>query len=163
MTFFSVFTEFAGRRRSGAVRALAVPDRVALWGRLTTPRAARVRASLVSVFAAATLTFTGCGPSLYGMEISTAARVVAQAKQARGAELAPYEFHYAALNLEKAREEAAEASYEDAVRFARVARKYGKIARDQALAHLEAQSRAPMMVDERREAENAPANAAEAP
>lgn len=144
MTFFSVFTVFArrtNRSAQGRSRALVA---------LGTP--------LIAV-----LTLSACGPTLYSMEISTAVRVVAQAEQARGAELSPFEFHYAELNLEKAKEEAAEASYEDAVRFARVASKYGKIARDQALAHLEAQSRAPMMIDERPETNEQPSSSTASP
>jgi hypothetical protein len=56
--------------------------------------------------------------------------MVEQAKEADAEEHAPYEYHYARVHLEKAREEAAEASYEDAIRFAETAEEYGKKARD---------------------------------
>lgn len=73
----------------------------------------------------AVLTATGCGPSLYAVNVSSATRRVEQAREARAAELAPYEFHYAEQNLAKAREEAAESSYEDAIECAQRAERFG--------------------------------------
>ncbi|MDH5675719.1 MAG: DUF4398 domain-containing protein [Myxococcales bacterium] len=72
----------------------------------------------------------GCGPALYTAAEADAAAALERAEEADGARLAPYDLHYAAAHLEKAREEAAEAHYEDALRFARQA----KQSADEALA-----------------------------
>jgi hypothetical protein len=72
----------------------------------------------------------GCGPMLYTINFVPATRAVEQAREAGAAEHAPYELHYAQAHLDKAREEAAEAAYEDAVRYADVAAEYGTKARD---------------------------------
>ena len=72
----------------------------------------------------------GCGPTIYTANIISASRAVEQAREARAAEHAPYEYYYAEANLEKAKEEAAEASYEDAVQFAEEAENFGLKARD---------------------------------
>ena len=66
----------------------------------------------------------------YTIHILPAALAVEQAREADAAEHAPYEFYYAREHLRKAREEAAEASYQDAGRFARVAEEFGVKARD---------------------------------
>jgi len=73
---------------------------------------------------------SGCGATLYTVDIIPAARVVEQAREANAAEHAPYEYYYAEANLRKAREEAAEASYQDAMRFAELAEEFGVKARD---------------------------------
>lgn len=72
----------------------------------------------------------GCGPTLYTVNILPASRLVEQAKQAEAPEHAPYEYYYAQAHLEKAREEAAEANYQDAIRFAEIAEEHGAKARD---------------------------------
>jgi hypothetical protein len=66
----------------------------------------------------------------YVVNFVPATRAVEQAREAGAAEHAPYEYHYANEHLRKAREEAAEAAYEDAVRYADVAEEYGVKARD---------------------------------
>lgn len=72
----------------------------------------------------------GCGPVLYAVNAGPASGVIEEARAAGAPEHAPYEFYYAAENLRKAREEAAEANYEDAVNFASIAEEYGTKARD---------------------------------
>ena len=72
----------------------------------------------------------GCGPTFYTVHILPAARAVEEAREADAAEHAPYEYHYADAHLRKAREEAAEASYQDAIRYAEQAEEYGTKARD---------------------------------
>lgn len=67
---------------------------------------------------------------MYSVEITGAERVVEQARQANAADVAPYEFYFAEENLRKAREEAAEASYQDAVRYAGLAEENASKARD---------------------------------
>ena len=73
---------------------------------------------------------SGCGPTMYTIDVLPAAQVVEQARAARAPEHAPYEYHYAAVHLDKAREEAAEANYQDASRYAEIAEEYGEKARD---------------------------------
>lgn len=82
------------------------------------------------VSAAAVL--AACGPALYTFNSVPASQVVEQARQANAAEHAPYEYFYARSYLDKAREEAAEANYQDAIRFAERANEFGTKARDMA-------------------------------
>jgi len=72
----------------------------------------------------------GCGPTIYTVHILPASRSVEQAQEAGAAEHAPYEFYYARAFLRQAREEAGEASYQDAIRHAKVAEEYGLKARN---------------------------------
>jgi len=74
--------------------------------------------------------FAACGPALYSFNIIPASQTVGQAEQANAAEHAPYEYFYARSYLDKAREEAAEANYQDAIRFAERANEFGTKARD---------------------------------
>lgn len=71
----------------------------------------------------------GCGPTLYTLDISSAERAFEQARTESARTYAPYEFHYAEVHLQMARREAAEASYEDAIRYADVAERYSHRAR----------------------------------
>ncbi len=71
----------------------------------------------------------GCGPTLYTLDIAAAERAFEQAKTESAKTYAPYEYHYAEVHLRKARQEAAEASYEDAIRYADVAERYSHRAR----------------------------------
>lgn len=74
---------------------------------------------------------TGCGAVVYTADVISAGSVVAEAEAAGAAELSPYEFYAAREYLTKAREEASEAAYEDAIRFADEAGRLGRLARDQ--------------------------------
>ena len=76
-------------------------------------------------------TSTGCGAVVYTADVISAGSVVAEAEAAGAAELSPYEFYAAREYLTKAREEASEAAYEDAIRFADEAGRLGRLARDQ--------------------------------
>jgi hypothetical protein len=76
------------------------------------------------------LSSTGCGPTIYTAKIASASRAVEQARVAGAPEDAPYEYYYAEAHLHKAREEAGESSYQDAIDFARTATEYGRKARD---------------------------------
>ncbi len=80
--------------------------------------------------AIAVSSLVACGPSLYTFNIIPASQAVEQARQANAAEHAPYEYFYAQSYLDKAREEAAEANYQDAIRFAERASEFGTKARD---------------------------------
>ena len=72
----------------------------------------------------------GCGPIGYVVGINGAAQAVEEARQVNAARLAPYEMHYAAEHLTKAREFAAEAEYQHAMDMAEIAEEYGNRARD---------------------------------
>lgn len=84
---------------------------------------------VVGSFAAAAL-LAACGPTLYTFNIIPASSAVEQAAQAQAAEHAPYEYFTARSYLDKAREEAAEANYQDAIHFAERASEFGTKALD---------------------------------
>ena len=63
----------------------------------------------------------GCGPTLYVVDLLEAERQLEEARVENARFHAPYEYHAADAYLEKAREEAAEGQYEDAIRFAQSA------------------------------------------
>lgn len=89
------------------------------WTRSPAPRALCVLSVLVLA-----LTLSACGSLAYSVNVVRAARSVEQAKQVGAVERAPYEMTLAQAYLEKAREESAEAAYQDAVRFARLSKRY---------------------------------------
>jgi hypothetical protein len=91
--------------------------------------------------ALAWLAGAGCGPSLYTFNVVPASQAVEQAAQANAAEHAPYEYFAAREYLAKAREEAAQANYQDAIRFAERANEYGEQARDTARERMREQGR----------------------
>lgn len=67
---------------------------------------------------------------MYTVAINEATMAVEEARQAGAPTAAPYEFHYAQAHLDKAREEAGQAEYQNALDAAAVAREYGIRARD---------------------------------
>jgi hypothetical protein len=73
-----------------------------------------------------TLLLTGCGPIEY-ISIVTfeASKAVQQAKSARAAELAPYEYTAAVEYLHKAREVGGYARYHEAIEWGKKARDFG--------------------------------------
>jgi len=81
----------------------------------------RLRHALVALLA---LTAGGCGPVLYASEVDKAKSALVLARENNAHWYAPYEYHYAQANLDKAHEEAAHAQYEDAVTLARAALDY---------------------------------------
>ena len=66
----------------------------------------------------------GCGPVLYTTHVNAAERKLRQARDENARWYAPYEFYFAEEHLRQAQAEAAEASYEDAVRYAKTAEDY---------------------------------------
>ena len=81
-------------------------------------------------FVAALALLGACGPTLYTFNSIPASQVVEQARQSNTAEHAPYEYFTEQSYLDKAREETAEANYQDAIRFAERANELGTKARD---------------------------------
>jgi hypothetical protein len=89
------------------------------------------RARLWLVWLALLLAGTlGCGPMFYTVNILPASSAVEQAREAGAPDHAPYEYYFAEANLQKAKEEASRASYQDAIRFAEAAEQFGTKARD---------------------------------
>ena len=74
----------------------------------------------------------GCGPAMYTVSIVPASREVQRAQEVGAAEHAPYEYYYALEFLNRARHEVGEAEYQNARRYANIAREYGKKARRRA-------------------------------
>jgi hypothetical protein len=66
----------------------------------------------------------GCGNAIYVSRITQASDEVARAEQLGAASLAPYEYYFALEHLRKARTEAMEADYGDAVKLAETAYDY---------------------------------------
>lgn len=67
----------------------------------------------------------GCGPTLYTIDVFSASRTVERAAAAEAADRAPYEYYSARAYLEKAREEASEGHYQDALHYAHTAADFG--------------------------------------
>lgn len=80
---------------------------------------------------------SGCGATLYQIDVIAAESVVAEAEHAGAAELAPYEYYSAREYLAEAHHEASEAAYEDALRYAQIAGRMGREARRIAQEHRE--------------------------
>jgi hypothetical protein len=73
---------------------------------------------------AAALSLLGCGNALYAVRVTRASEELARAEQLDAARKAPYEYYYALEHLRKARTEAAEADYGDAIALAIAAYDY---------------------------------------
>lgn len=67
---------------------------------------------------------SGCGPVMYQSAVSQAEGALVSARENNAHWYAPYEYHYAQANLDKAYEEASHAEYEDAVNLAKAAQDY---------------------------------------
>ena len=74
----------------------------------------------------------GCGPVLYSVHVRPAERALEEAREAGAAEHAPYEYFYARAQLDKAREEAGQGDYQDAIDCAEEAEDFGVRARNMA-------------------------------
>lgn len=57
---------------------------------------------------------------MYAVQASSASSKLEEARELRAEELAPYEYYMAVEHLQKARSEAAEADYGDAIEFAEI-------------------------------------------
>jgi hypothetical protein len=67
----------------------------------------------------------GCGPALYTVRIRAAEQRLNQARDENARWYAPYEYYFAEAHLQQAELEAADASYEDALRYAKTAEEFG--------------------------------------
>jgi hypothetical protein len=76
--------------------------------------------------AALAVMLTGCGHGLFAIHERSAASKLAEARELQAPELAPYEYYYAEVHLEKAKQEAAEADYGDAIDLAEASEEYAE-------------------------------------
>lgn len=83
----------------------------------------RVQASLVAT-ALLGCSLLGCGNAIYAARITQASQELARAEQLGAEARAPYEYHFALEHLRKARSEATEADFGDAIELARIAYDY---------------------------------------
>jgi hypothetical protein len=67
---------------------------------------------------------TGCGNAVYVFRVNAASNKLAEARELGAEKLAPYEYYFASEHLTKARTEASEADYSDAINFAEVIEEY---------------------------------------
>lgn len=70
------------------------------------------------------LTLVGCGNAIYAIEANSAASKLEEAHELGAEQYATYEYYMAKEHLEKARTEAAEADYGDAIDLSSDAEKY---------------------------------------
>jgi hypothetical protein len=84
----------------------------------------RARALLAVAAVTALIGAVGCGNTIYAFKANSAANKVEEAHELGAEKLAPYEYFYAKLHLEKAQEEAAEADYSDAINLAEASEDY---------------------------------------
>lgn len=107
------------------------------YARLALPRI--VRALWITAGALLLLSSTGCVGIVYSANALSAEAKLEEAKTLGAEKLAEYEYFYAKAMLEKAKEEAADASYGDAIDFASIADEYAEKAIEHARnAHREA-------------------------
>jgi hypothetical protein len=80
------------------------------------------------------LGLVGCGNAIYVMQVNSASSRVEEAREIGAEQLAPYDYYYAEEHLKKARQEAAEADYGDAIKLASAAEEHAakavKLARE---------------------------------
>lgn len=67
---------------------------------------------------------TGCGNFIYAIQVNAASSKVEEAHELGAEQYAPYEYYFAKEHLEKARVEASEADYSDAIDLAEASEEY---------------------------------------
>jgi hypothetical protein len=77
-------------------------------------------------FVAVALMVAGCGHGLFAIQARSAESKLAEARALQAPDLAPYEYYYAEVHLEQARQEAAEADYGDAIELAETSEEYAE-------------------------------------
>jgi hypothetical protein len=100
-----------------------------------TPASVRVRCALAAGgLVLAGFLASGCGNTLYAVQISAASSKLEEAHELGAEQYAPYEYWYAYEHIQKAESEASEADYSDAVNLAEAGEEYAdkaiKLARD---------------------------------
>jgi len=100
-----------------------------------TSASVRVRHVLASgALVIAAFLASGCGNTLYAVQISAASSKLEEAHELGAEQYAAYEYWYAYEHIQKAQSEASEADYSDAVNLAETGEEYAekaiKLARD---------------------------------
>jgi hypothetical protein len=72
------------------------------------------------------VSISACGPVTYALDARSAESIVARARAENADYYSPYELYFAEAQLAKAREEAAEGHYQDALDMVSVAEAYGR-------------------------------------
>jgi hypothetical protein len=92
------------------------------------------RALLLASLGALALVWSGCGNTLYAVQVNAASSKLEEAKELGAEQYAPYEYWFAYEHIEKAQVEASEADYSDAVKLAEIGEEYAdkaiQLARD---------------------------------
>ena len=91
---------------------------------MAEPKSPSRARALLAIAGVALVAVTGCGNTIYAFKANSAANKVEEAHELGAEKLAPYEYFYAKLHLEKAQEEAAEADYSDAINLAESSEDY---------------------------------------
>jgi hypothetical protein len=78
----------------------------------------------LAFLAALALLTLGCGPVLYTTSIRSAEQKLRRARDENARWYAPYEYYFAEAHLQQAQQEAADAEYEDAARYAQIAEEF---------------------------------------
>ena len=90
----------------------------------STPHSGRNHRVVRWLAASLFLAVTECGNTVFVFRVNSASSKLEEAKELGAERLAPYEYFVAKEHLEKARSEAADADYSDAINFAEVSEEY---------------------------------------
>ena len=69
---------------------------------------------------------SGCGHTVFAIQVGSASSKLEEPREIGAENLAPYEFYFAEAHLRKARSEAAEADYSDAIEFAEISEEFAE-------------------------------------
>ncbi len=92
----------------------------------TPPTTSKRRFQVLPVLALAALPFlsTGCGNTLYAIQVNSASSKLEEAHELGAEEYAPYEYWFALQHIDKAQSEASEGDYGDAIELAGIGEEY---------------------------------------
>ncbi|MEO8901996.1 MAG: DUF4398 domain-containing protein [Polyangiaceae bacterium] len=69
---------------------------------------------------------SGCGNTLYAVQVNSASSKLEEARELGAEQYAPYEYFYAREHIQKAQSEASEADYSDAIDLAETSEEYAE-------------------------------------
>lgn len=85
-----------------------------------------ITAALALCVSGLILPAVGCGHTVFVIQVGSASNKLEEARELGAEKLATYEFYYASEHLRKARAEAAEADYSDAIDFAEISEQFAE-------------------------------------
>ena len=91
-----------------------------IWTELVDSASDKWRARLVLCTLAAFTGGVGCGNAIYAFQSNSATSKLEAARELGAEQYAAYDYYMAVEHLQKAQEEAADADYSDAIRFAEI-------------------------------------------